>query len=101
MEILKRVLDEMPERFTSNRFIEVAKKHGIPTNWVPNGIIVKFLLKNAKRIGSRRLYEKKQRNILSAPSLTIDQIWDESNAVSFLKARGYKIMKPTTEWREI
>jgi AAA+ superfamily predicted ATPase len=93
MEILEQTLKKMPLHFSSNYFISCAKKKGLSQIEVNNGIVKNFLIMNAKRGDSKRLWYKKAPNVDGNDKLT--------EAIAFIKSKGYRVMKPVNDWIEV
>tara|TARA_R110001592_G_scaffold103236_1_gene290927 strand:- start:308 stop:610 length:303 start_codon:yes stop_codon:yes gene_type:complete len=95
---LERTLKSMPQYFSSNEFSRKAQKYGVPMWQIKNGIIAKFLHKYAIQTNSRRTWVKKQ-EINTEVIENID--FSVEKAIKLLKSKGYKIMKPITEYKEL
>lgn len=105
MEILLEVLNEMPRYFSSNQFCKVAREHGYPDWEIERDKHVNFLSMNCTRdIHSNRMWYKKTTHIQNSIVFN-DQIKQDVNtvdeAIRILKAEGYKVMKPVTEFVEL
>lgn len=97
MDILLKTLNEMNFTFSSNEFAKKARKNGLTKQEVDNGAVASFLHRNALNAGSKRMWRKAA---LIPP--TNDSKVDKINeAINLLKSKGYKIMKPVSEWIEL
>ena len=106
--LLFNVLNEMPARFTSHQFVAKARQSAVPERLIIYKAASKFLEQNAKRT-SRKTWEKTTvsrkpyqtvvfgDNQTNAPTES-EQI---ENAIKLLKLRGYKVLMPTTEYKEV
>jgi hypothetical protein len=102
MDILKKTLDEMYVSFSSNEFSKQAKRNGLSQQEVNNGAIAHFLNRNCFRGSSRRLWRKNPATITSTITVEEKSKFDNiSAAIALLKSKGYRIMKPTTDWIEL
>lgn len=95
-DILKKTLDEMNFKFSSNEFSTNAKKNGLAKYEINNGVIADYLHKNAVQLKTRRTWSKKNRIV--SDKKTSDKIMD---AIDLLKENGYKILKPVTDWIDV
>lgn len=96
-QLLEKTLNEMDVYFTSNEFSRVAKINGISQEQIDNGILADFLHKNAIQLSnSNRRWVKKDKRTLKTDYK--DKIDD---AINFLKEKGYKVMKPVTDFVEV
>ena len=99
MLILEKTMNEMPNSFTSNEFNKRAVKNGYPAKNLKRKGLSSFIRKYAdnayygsKTWVKRRAKVKKEDRQYSFE--TFDEI------ISFLKSKGYKIMRPVNEWVE-
>lgn len=97
MDILKKTLDEMKFYFSSNEFSKKARKNGLSKQQVNNGAIAFFLHRNAVQGETRRMWRKHNKGLTPNYELS-DKIME---AIDLLKANGYKIMKPVSDWIEV
>jgi len=104
-QIFQKAFNEMDQTFTSHEFSELSQKYGVPKSVTATGGCCGFLHTVAVQ-QSRKVWEKKS----STPQITQLQIdvTPESKEeelvkwlISELKSRGYRIMKPRSEWEEI
>jgi hypothetical protein len=103
MEILRKTLDEMPDRFTSNQFNKQAVKNGFSEERLKRKGLSNYLRRYADNeyFGSKTWIKKqkiKKTNHSFIESTNVESI---SQAITILKKHGYKVMKPTTAWEEI
>jgi hypothetical protein len=102
MDILKKTLDEMYVSFSSNEFSKQAKRNGLSQQEVNNGAIAHFLSRNCFRGNSRRLWRKNPTTTTASITIAEKHKNDSvADAISLLKSKGYRIMKPTTDWIEL
>ncbi len=94
MEELKRALNEMQDKFSSNEFASLSRRYGITDKQIKNKVANRFLLQNCIQI-NRKSWEKKNTNSL------FDNKHQEEQAVLLLKSLGYKVYKPVTEYQEL
>ena len=90
MESLQKALNDMPNYFSSNQFSRKAKRYGLTTRQVQDGVCAQFLHQNCIQMDTKRTWSKSQ---------TTDN--DISKAISLLKSKGYKVLKPVTEYQEL
>ena len=96
----------MPRYFSSNEFSRKAQKKGLSINSIHNGIIVNYLTINADRGESKRMWYKRNTEIVQNVQHTQKEIFYDKEAeikkaIALLKANGYKIMKQTIEFVEV
>lgn len=103
MNILEKVLSEMPNEFSSHKFNAKAKDYGFPQSRIINGHTKVFLTAHAVLMsGSDRMWTKRG---VFAPSdkLTIGacieflnkngiQILNEENAIAMMVSKGFDII---------
>lgn len=96
MNLFKKTLDEMPNVFTSNKFGEALRKNGVPEMIILKNGLYTFLSKfcNNQYHGSKTWTKKIKKN-----NIVVKNIINEHEAISFLKSKGYKILK--NKWEEI
>lgn len=95
---LQKALNNMTKHFSSNQFSKEAKKHGITPRQVQDGICAKFLHKNAIQSNTKRTWIK----IVEFDTKSKRNIdYDIEYAINLLKSKGYKILKPITEFKEL
>jgi|688.fasta_scaffold2330642_1 hypothetical protein len=95
-EGLEKSLEKMPFTFSSNMFIDVAKKYGIHQVHINASIVSKFLLANCNRISGRTWSKKQNKDlVINFPEKVVNFKSDltEENCIRFLKSRNYKIYK--------
>ena len=95
MKILEETMSQMPSSFTSNEFNKMAVKNGYPRRLLKNKGLASFIKTYAENAysGSKTWIKKKHNKLeIIIPS--------EEDAISLLKSKGYKIMKPMYEWIE-
>jgi len=98
MEILEKVMEKMPTHFSSNEFVKKAVKLGLANVYRTNGTIIRFLHKNAIQTTSRKMWMKRDDPKEQSRISFDDEIL---RAIDLLKSKGYKIMKPVSEWQEL
>ena len=98
MESLQRALNDMPNQFSSNEFSKNAKKYGLTQREVLDGVCARFLHRNAVQLSTKRMWRKKNTSNLFAMDNADDQV---QYAISLLKSKGYKVLKPVTEYQEL
>lgn len=99
MKILEKTMEQMPNSFTSNEFNKKAISNGYSKTLLQRKGLSTFIRKYAdnayegsKTWVKRSAKEKKEDRQYSFA--TFDEI------ISFLKSKGYKIMRPVNEWVE-
>lgn len=95
-ERLTSALQMMPNNFTGNQFYKQCRKLGIGKSILDNGYATRFLEDNSARI-SQRQYLK----IDNSKSTQKQEQWSDEMMIAKLKEKGYKILKPSTEYIEI
>lgn len=103
MDILQKSLTQMKQVFSSNEFTAKAKRNGLSDAQVRNGAIANFLHQYARQYGSRRTWIKRTDNAQPNPHFgtPITNDLDLRQAIAIIKKHGYKILMPTTEWKEL
>ena len=96
-EILTQTLAKMPKLFSSNEFSRVAQKNGITKSQIAHGVISSFLNhnENIKRGDTLRTWYKVN------PSSNNIIYNDVDEAIKLFKSKGYKVLKPVSEWQEL
>ena len=92
MMVLEKTIQEMPNSFTSNEFNKRAVKNGYPVKSLKTKGLSNFLRKYADNayVGSKTWIKRDVKN----SSLTDEEM------IKHLKSKGYKIMKPISDWIE-
>lgn len=88
MEELFKALDEMPNKFSSTEFCKKAREFGITTRQVQDAVCSKFLKQNAIHVEKRTYTKIKDKSHLE-------------KCIDYLKSKGYKVLKPVTEYKEL
>lgn len=99
MKILEKTMNEMPNSFTSHEFNKRAIKNGYPAKNLKRKGLANFIRKYADNAyeGSKTWVQrsaKEKKEDRQYTFVTFDEI------ISFLKSKGYKIMRPVNEWVE-
>ncbi len=89
-KLLIETLEKMPKRFSSNQFNIVAKRKGV-TKYEQDAYTRIFLFQNAHHDGGR-MWTKEKAVIGDA---------DLDYHIEIVKSYGYKVLKPTTEYKEV
>ena len=92
MNHLELALEKMPFVFSSNKYSRKCKQLGYPEELIRGGYLGKFLHEHCTQVNSRRIWQKSKQE---KTSTNIEQ------AISLLKAEGYKISKQVIDWKEI
>ena len=104
-----KTLIEMPYIFTSNQFNARAIKNGYPSKLLKSKGLAKYLHKYAdngaefsktwtkKRMEREKLVEDRRMSDVEVRESENSRI---GKYISFLKSKGYKIMKPVNDWIE-
>ena len=92
----------MPRIFTSNAFNSQAVKNGYPKRLLKNNGLAWFLHKYADNDKNRtKTWVKRNTGIIySKEVIKVYKFKDVDEIISFLKNKGYKIMKPVSDWVE-
>jgi len=114
MLTIKQVFDSLPENFSSSDFLRVARANNVMK--VQDKISTKrnvanFLQDNANQ-NSAKLWTKKRNpishNIFKESSATEPVIEavnkkmnDVDQAIDLLKSKGFKVLRPISEWQEM
>lgn len=95
--ILLKTLGEMKDVFTSNEFNKKAIKNGFNPAIIKRKGLSNFLHKHATNeyFGSKT-WTKKTKSVKR-----VEFNITEEEAIAFLKSKGYKILKPITDFLEI
>jgi hypothetical protein len=100
MNVLDRVLAEMPNEFTSHWFNDMARKMGVNQRFIKSEGTQKYLYKTCEHT-SRYRWEKKVNNRENL-KFTKPVNSDIDQAILLLKSTNdYKIMKRVSDWNEI
>jgi hypothetical protein len=115
-KVMQNAFDQMGYKFTSYDLLLLAKSNGVTDQNIKNGVVRRFLAGKAVNDKGPRQWIKnpqiwkrqKQENIseelpifadtqepVTAPTFTVN------DAIDLLKANGYRIMKPKTDWEEL
>jgi len=110
MTVLETTMNEMPLVFTSNEFNTRAIKNGYPQRLV-KGKGLCFIKEYASNEGIRsktwtkfdKTNKTKTELLFGAPIKDVEQLAEEriQGMIKELKEKGYKIMKPVSEWLEL
>lgn len=87
----------MPNSFTSNEFNKQAIKNGYPARMLRKKGLAPFIRKYADNAydGSKTWVKKEVKKEVINENTTSDE-----KMIQYLKSKGYKIMKPVSEWVE-
>lgn len=115
-KIMQNAFDQMGYKFTSYDLLLLAKSNGITDQNIKNGVVRRFLAGKAVNDNGPRQWIKvkqvwkrqQQENVcetlpifddtpepVSSPTFTVN------DAIELLKANGYRVMKPKTDWEEL
>lgn len=107
VEFYTKAMNSMPFTFSSHKFLGKLRKTGIKKEEIKSDYHVSFLLNNSERI-NKFLWRKKEtqiqiplkveENIAPAPA-PVKQVLSDQEMIQHLKAKGYKVLKPT--WSEL
>ena len=105
--ILEATLSKMDNQFSSRPFIRTADKLGLNRFKLPESKRIDWLNKNCERIG-RRTWNKKTNTQTTQHQTELLPIKENNNyfnevedAIIFLKSKGYKILEPIKDWKEV
>lgn len=109
MKILEKTFKQMPRIFTSNAFNKKAVENGYPRYLIKNNGTAWFLHKYADNDEERtKTWTKKAKDIVldisAFSNISKSNMYRFSSIqeiIAFLKSKGYKIMKPVSEWVEL
>lgn len=91
-DILKMTIKEMPSTFTSNYFRERAVANGYPQKLLKNKIAAILSMYATNEAPMSKTWHKFTKDVSNN---------SEAEMIRILKSKGYKIMKPKTEWEEL
>lgn len=97
--ILSKTLNEMPLVFSSNQFAKTARINGYSDHLITHGRCGHFLLKNAIQGDTKRIWHKRKNR--NANNIDNYKKIDVEYCIEFLKEKGYRILKPINEWKEV
>jgi hypothetical protein len=98
-ECLKKTMREMPDVFTSNQFNSHAVKNGYPKTLLERKGLAHFISQHA--FNEYKHSKTWTKNSASPQPITAKIQWmTEEEMIEHLKMKGYKIMKPISEWME-
>lgn len=95
-EIMIEVLTKMPNEFSSNEFAFECRRMQVSDRYLHNNLAQFLHKQTTQHPKSRRLWVKEYKE-----TPIIEEINQESKAIAFLKAKGYKISKKIEKWEEI
>lgn len=104
-QILRTVLNKMPNEFTSMQFCKEARKHKIDEKFIHRGNVSVFLLRNANNIKHKTWRKLNFKQEIDSINQTFNQLdsninkLEEIECIKYLKQRGYRIQK--IEYKEI
>lgn len=104
MELLTKTLDQMNLEFSSNEFSRQALKNGLSKRTIDKGIMRDFLVRNCHRGDTKRMWVKKYNtHTIEWKTPIHDSVVNDpiQDAIELLKSKGYRVMKPVSEWVEI
>lgn len=104
-EFYTKAMNSMPFTFSSHKFLSKLRKTGIKKEEIKSDFHRSFLLNNSERI-NKFLWKKKEPQMQiplkvegnPAPTPVKADLSDEE-MINILKAKGYKVLKPT--WSEL
>lgn len=102
MKILEKTFDQMPRMFTSNAFNSQAVKNGYPKHLLKNNGLAWFLHKYADNDRERsKTWVKRNTDPIYTHEISKEfKFKNVDEMIAFLKSKGYKIMKPVSDWVE-
>jgi hypothetical protein len=107
MELFDQILKEMPNDFTTNMFVKKMREKNISESIIRNQRHIPFLTSKCERYTRNTFAKKYQRTTLFEPDIQVGKVeykkteLTESSCVEFLKSKGYKILQPITEYKEL
>ena len=102
MEILEKTFKQMPSIFTSNAFNQQAVKNGYPKRLLKNNGLAWFLHKHADNDKVRTKTWIKRTNKVNNDNREESYYFSNlQEIIDFVKSKGYKVMKPVSEWIEV
>jgi hypothetical protein len=100
MDVIKKTMDEMPKVFTSHEFNAKAIKNGYPEGLLQRKGLAKYIRKYAD---NGEEFSKTWTKIPVQKETKLCEYISENDTelmIFYLKKKGYKIMKPVSEWVE-
>jgi hypothetical protein len=108
MELFDQILKEMPIEFTTNLFVKKMRERNISESIIRNQRHIPFLTSKCERYSRNTFAKKYQRNNLFENQNIVEKIeynksatLTENQCIEFLKSKGYKILQPITEYKEL
>ena len=107
MEMFDQILKEMPNEFTTNLFVKKMRERNISESIIRNQRHIPFLTSKCERYSRNTFAKKYLRNTLIEPEFQVSKVeykkseFNESSCIEFLKSKGYKILQPITEYKEL
>lgn len=100
MLVLEKTIKEMPNSFTSNEFNKRAVKNGYPRRSLQRKGLASFIKKYADNAyeGSKTWVKKDAQSNLMTHAQS--NLMTDKEMIEHLKIKGYKIMKPVSDWVE-
>lgn len=100
--ILHKTFDQMPNVFTSNFFNATAVKNGYPKSLLKHNGLAHFLhLYSTNDKVNTKTWTKNDTTIVTKNKKEHYIFNNEQEIIEFLKSKGFKIMKPVSEWVEL
>lgn len=97
---MKEALKEMPGEFTSNEYCKLIREKGVPDAKIKGGFVSTFL-----KVNCNQLTTKRWAKITVSPDQNGLKFYEDEPeiqaAINLLKGYGFKVMKPSLEWREL
>jgi len=93
MSILETTLKQMETTFSSNTFIGKAFLLGLKNNKLNKRVVREYLIANCTQLSTTRMWSKEQ--------LKTSVQLNDVNCIAYLQSRGFKVLKPVTEYKEI
>lgn len=102
-EFYTKAMNSMPFTFSSHKFLSKLRKTGIKKEEIKSDFHRSFLLNNSERI-NKFLWKKKEPQMqihlqVEKPEPIAKPMMSDEEMIQHLKAKGYKVLKPT--WSEL
>ena len=104
-EIFKVALKRMPVTFTSNEFGKEIRNLGLGEQVIKNKLAVNFLRMNCDQVNKKTWVQRAPEDpqMFGMSEEEIKEMEDSflETCISYLKEKGYKVLAPVTEFKEV
>jgi len=103
--ILEKTMEQMDNIFTSSQFNRKAIKNGYPPQLIKHKGLSKFISQYATNEQEysktwEKIIDTREKALSNISNELAPQIFNDAQMITYLKSKGYKIMKPQSDWIE-